>query len=355
MTSRKKLSILLLTIGLFISPMFLSLLPTTQLVSDVIILEQKQGHGGQGQYVVVPITIYQVEGSTITPQQVQDMLKRLNKLHNCEVVVYVWNGIILPLPDPDGGHGSGPNATGDIEYPETGDDEEHGNLTGAVNGHPMNPTNPGIQIVICNQITNDSGHSVAGGYAYSGQGPIVISDHCAVDPEWGGRAWAHEAGHFYGCDHNGNNESRPNNNGLVPYDADGDGSKESMGSDGNGDGFVTAADQDYNMYGGLPPGTKYTPTQHSQMFNSARAIPGAEVRPLPASGRPPPPPNIPVQISGNRTAKPVNYTGSVPTNNHRNVDLVNFWLFRNLTTVEPETKISITVNGSIIWGDPNIW
>ena len=356
MTSRKKLSVLLLTIALFISPFLVCFIPTTQMITDVIVLESKQGAGGQGQYVVVPITVYQVEGSTITPQQVQDMIKRLNKLHNCEVVVYVWNGIILPIPDPDGGHGSGPGVTGDVEYPEANDDGEHGNLSSAVNNHPMNPTNPGVQIVVCNNIVNDSGHSVAGGYAYSGQGPIVISDHCAVDPSWGGRAWAHEIGHFYGLDHNGNNESRPNNNGLVTYDSNGDGTVNGgdvQGSDGNGDGWVTAADQNYNMYGGFPPGTDYTPTQHSQMFNSAKAIPGAEVRPLPASGRPPPPPNIPVQISGNHTAKPINHTGPVPTNNHRNVDLVKFNLFRNITI--NFTKISLIVNGTISAFDPNYW
>ena len=174
MSSRKIFSLLLI-VSLFLTPIFLCIVPTTNIVTDVVVLEGKQGAGGQGQYVVVPITVYQVEGSTITPQQVQDLLARLNRLHNCEVVVYVWNGIILPLDDPDRGHGSGPNATGDIEYPEAGDDGENTNLTNAVNNHSMNPTFKNKTLFIF--LVNGTRYAV-GGWRY------VVAKERDRDREW---------------------------------------------------------------------------------------------------------------------------------------------------------------------------
>ncbi|MHA1894464.1 MAG: hypothetical protein ACTSX4_08190 [Candidatus Helarchaeota archaeon] len=351
----RKFYILFISILLIISPIFFVFLPVTNFTSKQIIFSSKNGNSGLGQYVVVPITVYQVEGSTITPQDVQDLLARLNKLYNCEVAVFVWNGIILPVPDPNPPSSGGPGSGGSIVYPTANNSQEHDNLSESVNNHPMNPTNPGIQLVVCNEIVNSSGQSVAGGYAYSGQGPIVVAQHCASDKEWGGKAWAHEIGHFFGLDHNGNNASRPNNNGLVRYDSNGDGvvnGSDVEGSDGNGDGFVTVEDQNYLMYGGFPPGTELTPVQHSLIFNAAKAMPGAQIRTLPRSGTPPCPPNIPVQISGNRSAKPVNQSGPVPTNKHRNVDLQKYTMFRNLSAENPVVKVVIHLNGSII-NDPD--
>lgn len=347
----RKIYFLILSVLLIISPMLVMQFEFSKESSNSLILEIQQGSSGQGQYVVVPITIYQVEGTTVTPQDIQDLLNRLNQLHNCEVVVYVWNGQILTIPDPDGGGGTGPGPNGSVVFPSGNNTGEHNNLSNSVANHPMNPTNPGVQLVICNQIVNTSGHSTAGGYAYSGQNPVVLAQHCCTDKNWGGKAMAHEIGHYYGLDHNGNNESRPNNQALVRYDSNGDSvvnGSDQMGSDGNGDGYVTQADQNFNMYGGFPPGTDYTPIQHSAMFNAARAIPGAEIRNLPSSGRPPIPPNIPVQISGNHTAKPVNQTSGVQSNNHRNVDLQKFTMFRNVTINNPLVKVIIDLNGSII-------
>ncbi len=293
-----------------------------------------EGSSGLTTYAVVPITVFRVAGATITPVDVEKLLKDVNDIYNCEAVVYVWNGQILDVPDPVGS----PGQPGDVQFPDNAQGkDEHDKLKKSCEDHPLKPQNSGVHLVFANQIVNGSGASVAGGYVLGDENPAVVADYAAQDQTWGGKACAHEVGHVLGLNHNGNTD--PNNpNGLTA----------SGMSDGNGDGVVNDADKDYNMYGGLPPGTKLTALQHYLAYMNAMKYPGAYARPLPSSGRPPTPPNKPVQVTGRNSTPPVNQTGPVPVHTHTQIDITKFHLARNLDPLDPTLNISITVNGTIL-------
>lgn len=206
-------------------------------------------------YVVVPLTINVVEGTNLTKAEVEERVKKMNEIYNCEVVIFVWNGTINTVPDPEG------NGDGKIDYNATTRSKVRSDAAKKSGGK-------GVSITVTNSLgdNNTNGMCIVGG-AHSS----------IVRKGTDGTTWAHEVQHALGQSHG---QSQP-----AGEDLDGDGDKtDDRGWDIDGDGNVTKKDQGYNLWGRRSDrsGNNMTTAGHDAIYGNASAIPGARVKTRPA-------------------------------------------------------------------------
>ncbi|UYP44869.1 hypothetical protein NEF87_001154 [Candidatus Lokiarchaeum ossiferum] len=206
-------------------------------------------------YVVVPLTINVVEGTNLTKAEVEERVKKMNEIYNCEVVIFVWNGTINTVPDPEG------NGDGKIDYNATHRTKVRSDAAKKSGGK-------GVSITVTNSLgdNNTNGMCIVGG-AHS----------AIVRKGTDGTTWAHEVQHALGQSHG---QSQP-----AGEDLDGDGDKtDDRGWDIDGDGNVTKKDQGYNLWGRRSDrtGNNMTTAGHDAIYGNASALPGARVKTRPA-------------------------------------------------------------------------
>ncbi|MHA2247911.1 MAG: hypothetical protein ACXADY_23390 [Candidatus Hodarchaeales archaeon] len=113
-------------------------------------------------YVVVPLTINKIKGTTLTKVQVENNIKKMNEIYNCEVVIFVWNGVIQEIPDPEG------NDNGKIY-------NSRNTRTRVRNQAAQNANGKGVSITVAEHVgpANTNGITVVGG-AHSAIVTILI-------------------------------------------------------------------------------------------------------------------------------------------------------------------------------------
>jgi len=101
-------------------------------------------------YVVVPIAINKVKGTTLTNEQVEVNIKKMNEIYNSEVVIFVWDGKINEIADPDNNDGKIAN---------TQDDR-----TKVRNQAALNADGKGVSITVCEGLgdANTNGITIVG-------------------------------------------------------------------------------------------------------------------------------------------------------------------------------------------------
>ncbi|MHA1264082.1 MAG: hypothetical protein ACTSRS_02505 [Candidatus Helarchaeota archaeon] len=210
---------------------------------------------GSSTYVVVPISINVVEGTSISKETIEANIKKMNEIYNCEVVIFVWDGTINTIPDP-----SKPGGTADGAVTNLDD------RTTVRNKASENAGGKGVSITVATDLgDNTNGITIVGG-AHSAM----------VTNSTDGTTWAHEVQHSLGQSHG---DAKP-----ADEDLDGDGDKsDDTGWDVNGDGQVTNADRGYNLWGRRSDrtGNDMTSAQHSAILGNASALPGARVKKRP--------------------------------------------------------------------------
>lgn len=203
---------------------------------------------GTSNYVTVPITINVVQGTTISKAQIEANIKRMNEIYNSEVVVFVWDGTINTVPDPDGNNDGAVSGADDRS-------SVRGNAS-------QNAGGQGVSITVSSGLgANTNGYSTIGG----AHGPIVTNST-------NGDTWAHEMQHALGQSHGAAQPADEDINGPAPGNG--------TGWDVNGDGRVTSEDQGYNLWGRASDrtGSKINCTK---IYNAAKAIPGAKIKKRP--------------------------------------------------------------------------
>ncbi len=200
---------------------------------------------GTSDYVVVPISINVVQGTTISKETIEANIKRMNEIYNCEVVIFVWDGTINTIPDPDG------NGDGAVSGAD--------NRSSVRGSASTNAGGSGVSITVSSGLgPNINGYSTVGG----AHGPIVTNST-------NGDTWAHEMQHALGQSHGPAQPADEDINGAAPGNG--------TGWDVNGDGRVTSADQGYNLWGRASDRTGDA-INCGAIFNASKEIPGAVVK-----------------------------------------------------------------------------
>ncbi|GAB4322539.1 MAG: hypothetical protein Kow0069_27330 [Promethearchaeota archaeon] len=218
------------------------------------------GSSGSGQYVVVPLTVNVVNGTTVNNATLAANVAKLNEIYNCEVVIFTWNGTVRVIPDPNGN----PDGSGDGTIPD-----DFGNRTSVRGRAATNAGGKGVSVTLAKSLGDDNLNGIT----------VLGEAHSAlVRSDADGSTWAHELQHAL---NQTNGQARP-----ADEDLDGDGSKVGdYGWDVNGDGNVTNADRWYNLWGCRQDrlGNNMTALQHAMIFGNASRLPGANVKTRPAS------------------------------------------------------------------------
>jgi len=212
---------------------------------------------GSDTYVVIPLTINKVAGTTVNRTKIIENIRRMNEIYNCEVIIFIWNGTIGVVPDPDGtpdGNISGVGAGGRREIRNNASENAGGS---------------GIGITIAGEIDpNTNGITAVG----NGHGAIVRSD---TD----GNTWAHEVQHALGQSHGPAQNATEDINGAAAGNG--------TGWDINGDGKINADDMQYNLWGRYSDRANNT-LNCTAILDAADDIPGARVKQRPQNVLSPP-------------------------------------------------------------------
>ncbi|TFG04227.1 MAG: hypothetical protein EU536_05005 [Promethearchaeota archaeon] len=254
---------------------------------------------GTTSYVVVPLTINVVQGTSISKEKIEANIKKMNEIYNSEVVIFVWDGTINTIPDP-----STPGGTSD------GDVTSLEDRTKVRNQAEENAKSKGVSITVCSDLgDNTNGITIVGG-AHSAM--VVNSTE--------GDTWAHEVQHSLGQSHG---DAKPADEDL---DGDGDPSNDE-GWDINGDGQVTRADQEYNLWGRKSDRTG-DKINCGAIFNASKDLPGARVKTRPQTAVAMPPPTTQAGSATDNRSDTVNQTGS-PKPAVTWVDIIRGGLIKN--------------------------
>lgn len=223
----------------------------TDFITELNSSQEIYGSQNRPNYVIVPITVNKVEGTALTNEQVEANLKRMNEIYNCEVVIFVWDGKINEIEDPD-------------EIDDGNIDDDVADRTAVRNAASANADGKGVSITVANSLgdANTNGITTVGG-AHS----------ALVKSGTDGTTWAHEIQHALGQTHG---PARP-----ADEDINGDAPGNGEGWDVNGDGKVTNADKGYNLWGRRSDRTGNT-INYDMIDKAATALAGARPKTRPA-------------------------------------------------------------------------
>ena len=210
--------------------------------------------GTRKDYVVMPININVVNGTTVDPAVIRANIDRMNEIYDCEVVIFVWNGTVNTIPDPDGTPDGNLNGNS-ANFKEVG------------RNAAKNSGGKGVSITITNQVAPNTN-----GVCYVGDvhSPIVVAGS-------NGDTWAHEMMHGFGHSHGPSREADVDMNGAAPGNG--------TGWDVNGDGRVDFEDQNHILWGRASDrnDTKMTLDQHNMVYVAAALTGGATPKSRPVT------------------------------------------------------------------------
>ena len=251
-------------------------------------------------YVVVPITINKVKGTALTNEQVEASIKKMNEIYNSEVVIFIWDGKINEIADPDNNN--------DGKIGNTQDDR-----TKVRNQAALNADGKGVSITVCEDLGDANTNGIT----------IVGSAHSAlVKKGTDGETWAHELQHALGQSHGTSRPADEDINGAEPGNG--------VGWDVNGDGKVTNADKNYNLWGRKSDRTGNA-INCNAIYGNASSLPGVSPKTRPISSCPSKYHNTTkTGVINDTRGDPTNQTGSVkPTATH--VDIICGGIQKNYT------------------------
>ncbi|NVM31136.1 MAG: hypothetical protein HWN65_20025 [Candidatus Helarchaeota archaeon] len=206
---------------------------------------------GRSTYVVIPLTINVVEGTTPIPikAEIEANIKRMNEIYNCEVAIFVWDGTINTIPDPEG------NGDGEIDNDRESRDKARDAAEEKAGGK-------GASITIAGGLgdNNTNGWTTVG----NPHGALVRT---GTD----GETWAHEMQHALGQSHGQERQADEDMDGDSDVDAN------DKGWDANGDGKVTPADREYNLWGRKSDRTG-NKINHDVIYGNATGITGVRAK-----------------------------------------------------------------------------
>ena len=285
----------------------------TQILASTIITEQIEANQviqqteHRSKYVVVPITINVVEGTSISKETIKNNIKKMNEIYNCEVVIFVWDGRINTVPDPSKPGGKADGKVLDREQRDTVRNDAEKNAHGR-----------GVSITIASDLgTNINGYTIVGG-AHS----------ALVRNDTDGTTWAHEVQHALGQSHGSEKQANVDMNGDGKVDS------SDTGWDVNRDGRIDNNDKKYNLWGRRSDrtGNEMTPAQHNAIFGNASALPGARIKNRPAPSTLGKGKNTTKTGVVNDTRKdPVNRTSGQPSPLSKWVDIIRGAIVVNYT------------------------
>ncbi len=251
-------------------------------------------------YVVVPITINKVKGTALTKEQVEANIKKMNEIYNCEVVIFVWDGTINEIDDPDG------VADGNL-------DDDLDDRTTVRNAAAKNSNGKGVSITVANDLGDDNTNGITS---------VGGANSALVKAGTEGDTWAHEIQHSLGQSHGSAKPADEDINGAEPGNGE--------GWDANGDGQITNTDKDYNLWGRKSDRTG-NKINYDIIYAAAFALAGArpKTRPGPTiltKGQ-----NVTQSGVVNETrGDPKNRTGQInPSASH--VDIISGGIIKNYT------------------------
>ncbi|MHA1650338.1 MAG: hypothetical protein ACTSYB_09095 [Candidatus Helarchaeota archaeon] len=261
-------------------------------------------------YVVIPITVNKVQGTSLTKEQVEANIKKMNEIYNCEVAIFVWDGKIHEIPDPEG------NGDGKID-----DNREHRDKVR--DKAEENANSEGVSITVA----EDLGDANTNGMTYVGGAHSAI-----VRAGTDGDTWAHEIQHALGQSHG---RSKP-----ADEDINGDEPGNGSGWDVNGDGKVTNADKEYNLWGRKSDRTG-DKMNHDVIYGNASALPGVKSKTRPARSTLAPVPPKKAGTKNDTRGDPANYTSGESKPTALYIDIIRGGIRINFTNLWLEFWIQI--------------
>jgi len=251
--SRKVFSIFMLVLFL-ITAIPVNIEVPAGLTEEINSKQEIQGLQHRSNYLVVPITINKVEGTPLTKAQVETNLKKMNEIYNCEVVIFVWDGVIHEIPDPSkpGGAADGKILTLD-------------DRTTVRNQAEQNAGGKGVSITVSSDLGDNTNGITAVGGAHSAMVKVGTD----------GETWAHEMQHSLGQSHGSERQADED------MDGDGDVDAADTGWDANGDGQITPADRQCNLWG-RKSDREGNCINCDAIYTSASKLPGVKAKTRPA-------------------------------------------------------------------------
>ncbi len=296
-TGRKKSILILLLIVIMVVPFILNV-PASFIIE---IQENNELHeAGSSRYVVIPLSINVVEGTKISKERIEANIKRMNQIYNCEVVIFVWNGTVGTVPDPDGtpdGNISGVGSGGRRQVRNNASENAGGTGISITVGTDLGPGTNGIT-------TLGNPH-----------GAIVTN-------ATGGETWAHEVQHALGQSHGLAQNATEDINGDAPGNG--------TGWDINGDGKINFEDMKYNLWGRADRIDNLI--NCSAILNASDDIPGARVKQRPQNIMSPPNTAKKTGIAFDGADDVMNWTSGLWTALAKFVDIIRGGIIKDYTT-----------------------